>query len=82
MATEKTRGAPKKQQKKPKAPSTAKAARREAAKKAHQSQRRAPDHRAGDRRVASGAQHRHRLLPGRQPRRRGQPLLHAPQEHG
>jgi hypothetical protein len=37
MATEKTRGAPKKSQKKPKAPSTAKAARREAAKKAHQS---------------------------------------------
>ncbi len=37
MATEKTRGAPKKQQKKPKAPSTAKAARREAARKAHQS---------------------------------------------
>lgn len=37
MASEKTRGAPKKQAKKPKAPSTAKAARREAAKKAHQS---------------------------------------------
>jgi hypothetical protein len=37
MASEKTRGAPKKQQKKPKAPSTGKAARREAAKKAHQS---------------------------------------------
>jgi hypothetical protein len=37
MASEKTRGAPKKQTKKPKAPSTAKAARREAAKKAHQS---------------------------------------------
>jgi hypothetical protein len=37
MASEKTRGAPKKQQKKPKAPSTGKAARREAARKAHQS---------------------------------------------
>jgi hypothetical protein len=37
MASEKTRGAPKKQTKKPKAPSTAKAARREASKKAHQS---------------------------------------------
>jgi hypothetical protein len=36
MASEKNRGAPKKQVKKPKAPSTAKAARREAAKKAHQ----------------------------------------------
>ena len=36
MATEKTRGAPKKQQKKPRAPSTGKAARREAARKAHQ----------------------------------------------
>jgi hypothetical protein len=36
MASEKTRGAPKKQLKKPKAPSTAKAARREAARKAHQ----------------------------------------------
>jgi hypothetical protein len=36
MAGEKTRGAPKKSQKKPKAPSTAKAARREAARKAHQ----------------------------------------------
>lgn len=36
MASEKTRGAPKKQAKKPKAPSTAKAARRLAAKKAHQ----------------------------------------------
>ena len=34
MATEKTRGAPKKSQKKPKAPSTAKAARREAVRKA------------------------------------------------
>ena len=34
MANEKNRGAPKKQEKKPKAPSTAKAARREAAKKA------------------------------------------------
>lgn len=36
MAGEKTRGAPKKQGKKPKAPSTAKAARRAAAKKARQ----------------------------------------------
>ncbi len=36
MASEKTRGAPKKQQKKPKAPSTGKAARREAARKVHQ----------------------------------------------
>jgi hypothetical protein len=38
MATEKTRGAPKKTAKKPKAPSTAKAARREAARKARQVQ--------------------------------------------
>lgn len=36
MAGEKQRGAPKKQAKKPKAPSTQKAARREAAKKARQ----------------------------------------------
>lgn len=36
MGGEKTRGAPKKQAKKPKAPSTAKAARRAEAKKAHQ----------------------------------------------
>lgn len=36
MAGEKTRGAPKKQTKKPKAPSTAKAARRQAAKKARE----------------------------------------------
>ena len=36
MGGEKTRGAPKKNDKKPKAPSTAKAARREAAKKARQ----------------------------------------------
>ena len=36
---EKTRGAPKKETKKPKAPSTQKAARREAAKKAMQSGR-------------------------------------------
>jgi hypothetical protein len=36
MASEKQRGAPKKQQKKPKAPSTGKAARREAAKKARE----------------------------------------------
>lgn len=34
MANEKTRGAPKKQQKKPKAPSTQKAAKREAARQA------------------------------------------------
>jgi hypothetical protein len=34
MASEKTRGAPKKQQKKPKAPSTGKAARKAEAKKA------------------------------------------------
>jgi hypothetical protein len=36
MASEKTRGAPKKQQKKPKAPSTHKAAKREAARKARE----------------------------------------------
>lgn len=36
MASEKQRGAPKKQLKKPKAPSTAKAARREATRKARE----------------------------------------------
>lgn len=36
MATEKTRGAPKKQQKKPRAPSTGKEAKREAARKARE----------------------------------------------
>jgi hypothetical protein len=36
MASEKTRGAPKKQQKKPKAPSTRKAAKRVAARKARE----------------------------------------------
>ncbi|MHB8719321.1 MAG: hypothetical protein ACYDAC_10595 [Candidatus Dormibacteria bacterium] len=40
MAGEKSRGAPRKQEKKPKAPSTAKAARREAAKKARTSEQR------------------------------------------